>query len=440
MKEAYLNRMKEYLKEDEYLKLLKEYEKDPVRSIRLNNISYDDFIKKIDMDLTKIPYDIDGYYLNSNLKYGNHPYHHLGAFYFQEPSAMAPINLLEFKGDEKVLDLCASPGGKSSQILKRIPEGILVSNEINYKRSQVLFQNLERMSFSNAIITNNSAEELSKKLSNYFDVLVIDAPCSGEGMMRKDSDALEMWSLENVYECAKRDKEILKDADKMLKKDGYLIYSTCTFSKEENCDIVKYLIDELGYTLLEPSKILKDNLHEGFIKNTLRFYPFTLKGEGQFMALLQKRSESYDSYKLRKKEKDTNEIKIIRKFLSENLTKSDFEIIKEKNKFYIPASNLDLKGLNVLNYGILLGEVEKNRFIPHHHMFKTLGKYFKRKVYLDVFDTKVNHFLKGEEIDYEISNGFGVIIIDGLVLSGFKAVNNKLKNYYPKGLRNFNLN
>ncbi len=437
MNEEYLNRMKSILKDkyDLYINALKE---EPLRSIRLNNINYDTFIKNIDMDLEKIEYDIDGYYLNNDKKYGNHPYHHLGVFYFQEPSAMMPVNLYDFKGDELVLDLCASPGGKSSQIARRIPNGVLVSNEIDKERSNVLFQNLERMSLSNVYITNNSSFELAKTFPNTFDVILVDAPCSGEGMMRKDETARNMWSLENVNLCHNRDIEILNNADKMLKRGGKLIYSTCTFSPEEDCEIVSYLTS-LGYKVLPIKEEFYKFGEKGFIDNTLRIYPFN-KGEGQFMAILEKTNENSGSFKKAKKIIDKDQ-KIVEKFIEYNTTLkvSELNIVKYKNRYYLDILNVDNKNLNVKNLGVELGEVVKDRFEPFHHFYKALGKYFKNKVELSVLDPRVDHYLKGEEIICETPSGYGVIIIDNNVLGGFKATNNHLKNHYPKGLRNTKL-
>ncbi len=437
MNEEYLNRMKTILK-DKYELYIKALEEEPLRSIRLNNIDYEIFTQNIDISLEKIPYDKDGYYLNNDKKYGNHPYHHLGAFYFQEPSAMMPVNLYDFKGDELVLDLCASPGGKSSQIARRIPNGILVSNEIDSTRSNILFQNLERMSFSNVYITNNSSLDLANTFPNTFDVILVDAPCSGEGMMRKDSVARDMWSKENVDLCAKRDIEIINNANKMLKSGGKLIYSTCTFSKEEDCDIVNYIIS-LGYKLLPIKEELYKYGEPGFLDNTLRVYPFN-KGEGQFMAILEKTSENSGSFKRFKKTID-KDIQIVNKFIEDTTTlkTKDLNIVKYKNRYYISVLDVDNKKLNVKNLGVELGEVVKNRFEPYHHFYKVLGKYFKNKLELSILDSRVDHYLKGEEIVAEMPNGYGVFIIDNNVLGGFKASNNHLKNHYPKGLRNSKL-
>lgn len=440
MNQDYLNRMQEYLSIDDYNRLIESYKENPKRSIRLNRISVERLVEYTNMPLEKIEYDIDGYYLNNDEKYGNNVLHHLGAFYFQEPSAMAPVNMYEFKGNERVLDLCAAPGGKSSQIARRIPNGVLYSNELSKKRSQVLFGNLERLGFDNVVVLNERVENLVNKLEGYFDVVLVDAPCSGEGMMRKDEEARNQWNPNLPLQCQKIDFSILEYASKMLKKDGVLIYSTCTFAREEDEDVVDFLCNNLDFEILPPNPCLKKYTMEGFIPNTLRFYPFTGKGEGQFMVLLRKKSAHMEGWRNIKKNKENEEERIIRKFLKENLESyPDFTIKKEGNRFYALTDDVDLTGLTVINYGIELGEVQKGRFIPYHHFFKTLGKYFKNKLVLDVSDSRCLHYIRGEEIQANADNGFGVIEIEGLILGGFKATNGCLKNYYPKGLRNMNL-
>lgn len=438
MNEKFLARMKEYLN-DEYESFIKSYDEKPVRSLRVNNVDASELIKNLGISLEKIPYDSNGYYVLDDNKYGNSVYHHLGAIYFQEPSAMMPVNMYDFKGDELCLDLCASPGGKSSQILQRIPNGLLVSNEISGTRARILFSNLERMAFSNAIVTNESPSRLASKFNGFFDVILVDAPCSGEGMMRKDEEARRMWSEDNVKLCATRDKSILDDAYKMLKQDGVLIYSTCTFSRLENEDMVSYLLEKYHMELLRPKDSLKEYTKEGFISNTLRFYPHIARGEGQFMAILKKNEAEDNTTRVIKKEAKDKDLAIVNKFIKENLTDISLNIAKRGRKYYHLASPVDLGDLNVLNYGIELGEVSNGRFIPSHHMFKALGGYFKNIVVLEPDDKRVMAYLHGEEIEADSLPGYGVIKVSNMYLGGFKASNGRLKNHYPKGLRNMNL-
>jgi NOL1/NOP2/sun family putative RNA methylase len=438
MNQDYLNRMKEYLSKEDYDKLIEAYKESPSRSIRINKIEYETFIKNLNIPLEKIPYDPNGYYLNDAEKYGTHPYHHLGAIYFQEPSAMMPINLYDFKDDEKVLDLCAAPGGKSLQILSKIKNGILYANEPNKQRVKILFSNIERLGYKNAVILNNKPNELEKTFEGYFDTIVVDAPCSGEGMFRKDLEAQEEWSKESPNICKARDIEILDSAIKMLKEGGHLIYSTCTFSREEDCEIVSYLLEQ-GFILETPRDIFYKYTKEGFIKNTLRFYPFTGRGEGQFMALLKKVKQSECHIRTYKKEKNIKDLDLVKEFFKKNLDFIPDNIILKNDKYYLNNSSVDLSKLNVINYGVCLDEIVSKRFVPHHNLFKALGDHFINKVNLDINDPRVLHYLKGEEIKADSLPGFGVIIIDGMPLGGFKASNGILKNYYPKGLRNLKI-
>lgn len=436
MKEDYLNRMKEYLSEDEFQLLLNCYQEEPQRGLRIHHIDSDLFFKNLAIPVEKLDFDPDGYAVFGDKKYGNHPYHHAGAFYMQEPSAMAPVNLYSFRGDELVLDLCAAPGGKSSQIASRLKKGVLFSNDPNVKRSKTLFGNLERLGFSNVVVLNETPERLASQLAGVFDVILVDAPCSGEGMMRKDEEAAAQWCEGLVLECQKRDCEILDAAHLMLKENGILIYSTCTFSKEEDEDMVSYMVQKYSYQVLKPSEILLSSTKEGFIKNTLRFYPFTGKGEGQFMALLQKQTPTEKNAFFNKKRDKDPDLKYVQEFIEHNLDQFNYPILKIKNRYYAACTELDLSNLNVLNAGVELGEVIHHRFIPYHHFFKAFGKYFKNKLNVSLDDPRVAQYLHGEEITAELPNGYGAILLDGLSLGGFKAVDGRLKNYYPKGLRN----
>ena len=224
------DRMKVLLGND-YENFINSFSKSEVKSIRVNTekIEVEDFIKIAPFEIEKIPYTLDGFYVNE-VGLGNHPYHHAGLFYIQDPAAMMPANLIDLDEDMIVLDLCAAPGGKSGQIGAKLKNGILVSNEINSNRAKILFSNIERMGLKNTIVLNNDSYSLAKKYPNTFDVIFIDAPCSGEGMFRKDPSAIKEWSLKKIEECAKIQKELLKNANIMLKDGGIIVYSTCTYS------------------------------------------------------------------------------------------------------------------------------------------------------------------------------------------------------------------
>ena len=239
--EVFFDRMKDILGDE--FDDFKESLNQPIQKsvyVNQNKIATEDFKKIVDFSLEQIPYEKNGFYVD-NEKRGRHPLHHAGAFYMQEPSAMFTVNAIELNGDERVLDMCSAPGGKSIQIANRIPNGVLVSNEIVKSRAEILFSNIERMGLKNVIISNDSPANIAKAYGNTFDVVLVDAPCSGEGMFRRGEDVVKEWYPEINEKCACRQLEILNEADKTLKQGGKLIYSTCTYSVLENEDVISWM-------------------------------------------------------------------------------------------------------------------------------------------------------------------------------------------------------
>ena len=436
LNDLFLNRMKEYLKEDFDL-FLESYNNENIRSFTINNnyISDEHFESIFDLPIKKIPFISNGYYLlEKDVKLGFHPLHHAGAFYMQDPSAMTVVESIEFKTDLMVLDLCASPGGKTIQLASKVKDGIVISNEIDFKRAKVLYSNVERMGLSNVVVTNNKPSDFLKNFQNSFDIILIDAPCSGEGMFRKYPESQELWSIDNVKLCHDRDIEIVDVAHKLLKKGGMLIYSTCTFAKEENEDIITYLVENYNYEQVDIKHELKSSLREGFIPKTYRFYPHVSEGEGQFLAVLKKLDG--DVFYPKRNNKFYSSVEF-NDFCKKNLNVVLNNIINKNDNLYYSPTDIDLSSLKVINYGVKLGEIYNKRFIPDHNMFKSFSHLFINKIELDYKDELITKYLRGEQISLECSNGFGVIKINGVPLGGFKANNNNLNNYYPKGLRNF---
>ena len=240
----FTNRMKAILGE-EYEKFEASYSEVPVRSFRVNTnkISEENFEKINLFGGKKIPYAENGFYFSCD-GIGNHPYHHAGMIYIQEPSAMAPVASVDIQPGWNILDLCASPGGKSTQAAAQNPDGVLVSNEIIPSRCKTLTGNIERMGFRNVITTCTDAKKIASLYGEVFDLVIVDAPCSGEGMFRKDENAQNEWSVENVLHCAERQREILDEIKTTVKPGGLLLYSTCTFSLEENEKNVDWFLNE----------------------------------------------------------------------------------------------------------------------------------------------------------------------------------------------------
>ena len=436
LNDKFLERMKEYLG-NQFDSFLTSYENNNIRGISINKNVIDNqtFETIFDLDIKKIPYLENGYLLLSeNVKIGFHPLHHAGSFYMQDPSAMCVVESIDLPSDILALDLCAAPGGKTIQLAQKLKNGYLISNEIERERSKILYSNVERMGLNNVVVTNNHPKDFLKAFEGCFDLILVDAPCSGEGMFRKYPESQELWSLENVMLCAERDKMIVDTATKLLKKGGILIYSTCTFAKEENEDIITYLINEYKYTQIDIKDDLKANLTPGFIPKTYRFYPHITEGEGQFVAVLQKNEGEErmpKSYSKFVKSIEFND------FVKKNLNCQINNVFLKNNDLYYYSIPFDLSSLKVLNYGVKLGEIYNKRFIPNHNMFKSLNHLFTNHLNLDYKDELVMKYLHGEQITSEVNNGFGVINVNGIALGGFKATNNALNNYYPKGLRNF---
>ena len=435
LNQDFLNRMKEYLG-DEYADFIQSYNNDNIRGLRVNSNYLNDekFALLCDFSADKIMNIKNAYIVKEEMKFGFHPLHHAGAFYLQDPSAMIPALSYKFDNSFKVLDLCAAPGGKSTQLASMLSNGVLFANEIDNKRAWSLYSNVERLGFKNVIVTNNRPEDYLKNFQGYFDLILVDAPCSGEGMFRKYPDSQNEWSLNNVNTCASRDKEILDVANKLLKDNGILIYSTCTFAKEENEEMVNYLINNYNYETLSLNEELLPYVSKGFIDNTYRIYPQNKFGEGQFVAVLKKHQETINKSKLIK----SNNLPIeFKDFCKKNLTDTISNVYQKNDDLYYLALNVDLSNLKVLNYGVKLGKIQNKRFIPDHNMFKAFSNLFINKVNLDFKDELVTKYLHGEQISYDVANGFGVIFVNDIPLGGFKASNGNLNNYYPKGLRNF---
>lgn len=398
--------------------------------VNQNKISVEYFKEMVDFDIEQIPYEKAGFYVDDEKK-GRHPLHHAGAFYFQEPSAMFTVNALKFHGDEKVLDMCAAPGGKTIQIANRISNGLLVSNEIVKNRSEILFSNVERMGLRNVIVANDTPENIAEAYGNCFDVCLVDAPCSGEGMFRRGEEVSNQWNENLDQMCALRQIEILNHADKTLKCGGKLIYSTCTYSKRENEDVVNEFLKTHNYKLLD----IKYPFSRGVdMPQAVRLYPHENKGEGQFVAVLEKIDENDNSCYSGLKLTNSN---VTNDFIKEN-TSLDFDAVEFNGySYFVPCKEMVKKHIKYVSVGVRLGLVEKNRFEPHHNFFTAFGNSFKMKLDLDFKDVKVEKYLRGETLDVEMLDGFGSIFVNGCALGGFKMSKSKFKNYYPKGLRNF---
>ena len=400
----------------------------------------------------KVSWANEAYYFDENVRPGKHPYHEMGLYYIQEPSAMSAAALLAPKPGMRVLDLCAAPGGKSTQLATYLGDsGLLVSNEINTQRSRILSQNIERMGIKNAIVTNEDSFVLASHFPGFFNAIQVDAPCSGEGMFRKLPEAIEQWSMENVAICAARQKEILDNAAVMLKPGGTIVYSTCTFSKEENEDVIEYFLERHPDFTLEEME---------------RFWPHKVDGEGHFVAKLVRRGSVDTDLKAdRKTKKNKNSknrknetkpaltkenMKLLSEFLDETISEDMAAWIKNsrlvmfgEQLYRLPDMEVDIKGLKVQRVGLHIGEFKKQRFEPSHSLALALKlNDAKNLVKLTCDNPQTIGFFNGQSVMLsdeqaaECKKGWALVCVDGYTAGWGKVNGTQVKNHYPKGLRN----
>ncbi|WP_456096135.1 RsmB/NOP family class I SAM-dependent RNA methyltransferase [Peptostreptococcus sp.] len=462
---AFLREMEDLLG-DEYQAFLDSYRDEKTSAIRVNTLklpieSFKDLgLFNIDFERDKISWAEEGYYLSGDVNPGKNPLHDAGAYYIQEPSAMSVVGQTPISEGDRVLDLCAAPGGKSTYILSRLNhKGLLVSNEINPSRIRALGENLERFGAVNSIITNSDSSNLLTFFKGFFDKIFIDAPCSGQGMFRKDDFAIEDWSQDKVDECVAIQRQLIRDAYQMLRAGGMIIYSTCTFTRQENEAIVEdFLGDYPDANLLDMDRI----------------WPHRDRGEGHFCARITKKvdkqgdQEAQDSDLLafdkdshrdssresakKSKKKQKSKAKSNRKnqeylglyedFATDYLIDGGLRdvldsglTVKEDRLYYQPL-DYDLRGLKVLRSGLFIGEFKKNRFEPAHSLAMAL-KPSDVKYTLDFANDsdEIRAYLRGESIGTGQSRGWVLVSVDGVSLGWGKESNGTLKNKYPKGLR-----
>lgn len=445
--EKFLLRMKNILGE-EYAAFESALSEPSVRGVRVNTtkIAVDDFLGVSSLSLEKIPYLNDGFIPESADGIGRSAEHHSGMFYVQDPGAMATVGAVDIKRGWRVLDTCAAPGGKASQLASAVgDEGVLLANEYVPKRAKIIVGNLERLGIKNAVVTSLDTAKLAQMFSSYFDLVLCDAPCSGEGMFRKYDEAVSEWSEENVLACAKRQIEILENCQSCVKAGGYLLYSTCTYSVEENEGVIEeFLSRHPDFSLVEVKDELKATTADGLgkFKAARRFYPHKSRGEGQFIALLKKDENSgilpTILYKDSTKSPSKADEAVARAFLKDNL-KTEFSgrIISVGEQLAIVSHDLPIPPYSVFMSGVLLGEVKKGILFPHHQFFSAFGADMKRRVELKKGDARVEKYLVGEEIDTDITEGgWCAVTYEGVALGGGKISGGRVKNHYPKGLRN----
>ncbi|ONI43295.1 RNA methyltransferase [Candidatus Epulonipiscioides gigas] len=428
------------LLEDEYSDYIKSFEQSMYKGIRINTNK----IKLTDWqeinpfkNLELVPWCEEGQYYQ-DVRPAKHPYYFAGLYYIQEPSAMAAISFLPINKDDFVLDLCAAPGGKSTQVSTKIgADGILVVNDISFSRARTLEKNIEAFGVKNAMIVSEDPKKLATIWESYFDKIIIDAPCSGEGMFRKDENAIKSWENFDIKYFNKLQAEILESAAKMLKVDGMILYSTCTFSLLENENIIANFLNKHDNFESVPLTA-KNGLSNGFDGTSIRLWPHKIKGEGHFICLLKKKYGNNLNKLNSKLYKQLKDYKFVSLFFKENTNMNLNEYVIEKNnKLYLISKNMpEHEKIRTLRSGLYLGDIKQNSFIPSHALCMAYNKdFFKYTINFKSTDIEVIKYLKGETLLENVSNGYYVICVDGFPLGWVKALDNKLKNKYPPNLR-----
>lgn len=438
---------------DDYIKC---YDEKRLYGLRVNTrkISVEEFKRICPFEIEPIPWIENGFYYDGeHVQAAKHPYYFAGLYYLQEPSAMTPANRLPIEPGDKVLDVCAAPGGKATELGAKLNgEGVLVANDISNSRAKGLLKNIEVFGIGNVLVLSEEPGKLEEYFPEYFDKILIDAPCSGEGMFRKDKKMVKAWEEHGPEFFSKIQRSIVTQAARMLKPGGMLLYSTCTFDPEENERTIEYLLKQY------PEFVIKDiRPYEGFaagkpevteskdeaFAKTVRIWPHKMHGEGHYVALLQKGEAvgtNRESYAKTRVKKVPEEILTFFKGVDWEMDWSRLEIYSEK-VYYMPEGIPNVKGIRFLRTGLYLGDLKKNRFEPSQSLAMCLKKEeYKNTLNLQVSDERVIRYLKGETIDVDElvspkDKGWQLVLVDGYPLGWGKLANGSLKNKYLPGWR-----
>ena len=433
----FLEHLKTFMSEQEANKLYNSLNNEEIHCLRVNELKVSDFSKicKESRGVSPHPHINNAFIYDKSIhEFGKSIYFDAGAYYIQEPAAMMAEYLLDLKEEDYVLDMCAAPGGKSfDALVSKKGRGLLVCNDIHEIRSKILSSNIEKYGFKNVIVLNDDSSRYKKHFKSFFDKIILDAPCSGSAMFRKNEDARNQWSLEKVYQCKSIQKSLLEDAFEMLKENGLILYSTCSFSIQENEEVILEFLNnhkDVKLVNIELNKQYNDTIG---LSGGLRLYPYKFNGEGQTIFILMKCSETEKS---RGKEiKPARVPTELIKFLDSIKFKyNKNDIILFKNKYYLAEfPKIELNGIKINRYGLELGEIIKDRFEPSHAlaMYHNLSK----DNYIELTEQEALDYLKGLTVSREGSGGYKVASYNSLALGWVKHVNNTLKNHYPKGLR-----
>ena len=425
--EAFLERMKRQLG-DEFESYLDSLNRPRAVALRFNPLKGE--IPPLPFVGQPVPWEPMGYYYDPAARPGLHVFHEAGVYYLQEASAMAPVALLGPKPGERVCDLCAAPGGKTTQIAGRMMgQGFLLCNEINPKRAKILSRNIERMAVANALVTNEHPATLAQRFAGFFDRVLVDAPCSGEGMFRRDPDAISQWSEDAPQMCHERQLEILESAARCLKGGGTMVYSTCTYNHIENEETIAAFLETHPDFELDDSLSLPGVPCRGGMAH---LYPHQLRGEGHFLARLHKKGTEESFLEPMEGEKlDARCGKFLSEVMPEYAVKKSF--VQGEWIYALPEEMPQMTGLRILRAGVQIGRLASGRMEPAHAL-ALAAESAQVKNRVDVSREDALKFLRGETLPGDFS-GWGLVSYEGLALGWGKGSNGQIKNHVPKGLR-----
>lgn len=455
---AFEEKMKALLGE-EYEAYLRCYEDPRHYGLRVNTkkISVEEFLKIAPWPLTPVPWIPNGFYYDGSIyQPAKHPYYFAGLYYLQEPSAMTPASRLPIEPGDKVLDVCAAPGGKATELGARLGEdGVLIANDISNSRARGLLKNLELFGIGNMMVISEEPGKLMDFFPEYFDKILIDAPCSGEGMFRKEKKMVKAWEEHGPEFFSKLQRSIITQAAAMLKPGGMLLYSTCTFDSLENEQTIEFLLEQFpqfticemdGYEGFAQGRPEETKSKNPDMTKTVRIFPHKMQGEGHYLALL-KKGNTDDAFTVRVPMQESKPMKKIPEELEAFFKDVTWNIdsrrldIRDERVYYMPRELPELKGIRFLRSGLLLGELKKKRFEPSQALAMCLSRNTYQKILnLSVEDERVIKYLKGETLDVEDlagqkNKGWYLVCVDGYPLGFGKLANQTLKNKYLPGWR-----
>jgi len=454
LSEEYLNRMRDLLGEEEFSAYLKSFDEERLYGLRVNTakVTPEAFPELVSWDLKPVPWIPNGFYYEGTERPAKDPYYYAGLYYLQEPSAMTPAMLLPVEPGDRVLDLCGAPGGKSTELGVRLAgKGVLISNDISNSRAKALLKNLELWGISNICVTSETPDKLADVFGPWFDKILIDAPCSGEGMFRKDDDMVKSYEERGPEYYSEIQKEITDQAVRMLAPGGLLLYSTCTFSRCEDEEIICHILENH-----QEMELIRLPLFEGAsggigLDGCIRLFPHKIKGEGHFISLLRKNGGGAERTAAGSRERSRTEPQgkkapalptELTDFFA--LMNREFDgsriMIKNDSVYYLPENFVPAKELRYLRTGLLLGELKNKRFEPGQALAMTLhAEDFRQTISWKKEDDRVIRYLKGETISLTPEEGpvkgWCLVCVDGYPLGFAKGTGMALKNKYYPGWR-----